>query len=126
MPVLITVSFFTKKYKASEAAIRELSELGPIVLEERLSGPECSLMAVPFVQLTHEGFGRALIIVGKLVVKNIVALGALQAATNVFPKETFLAAIKEALKGKSSLIPLNEQAFQAGVDAAKAFLELLG
>ena len=31
---------------ATEAAIRELSELGPIVLEERLSGPECSLMAV--------------------------------------------------------------------------------
>ncbi len=29
---------------------------------------ECGLMAVPFVQLTHEGFGRALIIVGKLVV----------------------------------------------------------
>jgi probable nitrogen fixation protein len=25
-------------------------------------------MAVPFVQLTHEGFGRALIVVGKLVV----------------------------------------------------------
>ena len=29
---------------------------------------ECKLMAVPFVQLTHEGFGRALIVVGKLVV----------------------------------------------------------
>ena len=29
---------------------------------------ECGLMAVPFVQLTHEGFGRALILVGKLVV----------------------------------------------------------
>lgn len=29
---------------------------------------ECRLMAVPFVQITHEGFGRALIIVGKLVV----------------------------------------------------------
>lgn len=29
---------------------------------------ECGLMAVPFVQLTHEGFGRALIVVGKLVV----------------------------------------------------------
>ncbi len=29
---------------------------------------ECSLMAVPFVQLTREGFGRALIVVGKLVV----------------------------------------------------------
>ncbi len=29
---------------------------------------ECGLMAAPFVQLTHEGFGRALILVGKLVV----------------------------------------------------------
>lgn len=28
---------------------------------------ECSLMAVPLVHLTHEGFGRALITVGKLV-----------------------------------------------------------
>lgn len=28
---------------------------------------ECGLMAVPFVHLTHEGFGRVLIIVGKLV-----------------------------------------------------------
>ena len=29
---------------------------------------ECGLMAVPLVSLTHEGFGRALITVGKLVV----------------------------------------------------------
>jgi probable nitrogen fixation protein len=29
---------------------------------------ECRLMAVPLVHLTHEGFGRALITVGKLVV----------------------------------------------------------
>lgn len=29
---------------------------------------ECGLMAVPFVQITHEGFGRALITVGKLMV----------------------------------------------------------
>ncbi|MEW5890261.1 MAG: NifX-associated nitrogen fixation protein [Pseudomonadota bacterium] len=28
---------------------------------------ECGLMAMPFVHLTHEGFGRVLIIVGKLV-----------------------------------------------------------
>lgn len=28
---------------------------------------ECSLLAVPLVHLTHEGFGRALITVGKLV-----------------------------------------------------------
>ena len=31
---------------ATEAAIRELAEQGPLVLEERLSGPECSLMAL--------------------------------------------------------------------------------
>lgn len=28
---------------------------------------ECGLMAVPMINLTHEGFGRALILVGKLV-----------------------------------------------------------
>jgi phosphoribosylamine--glycine ligase/phosphoribosylaminoimidazole synthetase len=32
--------------EATEAAIRELLEQGPIVLEERLAGPECSLMAI--------------------------------------------------------------------------------
>lgn len=31
---------------------------------------ECRLMAVPLVHLSHEGFGRALITVGKLVVVN--------------------------------------------------------
>ncbi|MGB8859853.1 MAG: phosphoribosylamine--glycine ligase [Ilumatobacteraceae bacterium] len=31
---------------ATEGAIRELVEQGPIVLEERLTGPECSLMAL--------------------------------------------------------------------------------
>jgi probable nitrogen fixation protein len=29
---------------------------------------ECKLMAVPLIHLTHEGFGRALVTVGKLVV----------------------------------------------------------
>lgn len=29
---------------------------------------ECKLMAVPLINITHEGFGRALITVGKLVV----------------------------------------------------------
>ncbi|MBV1789722.1 NifX-associated nitrogen fixation protein [Marinobacterium sp. D7] len=29
---------------------------------------ECGLMAVPMINLSHEGFGRALIMVGKLVV----------------------------------------------------------
>ncbi len=33
---------------------------------------ECGLMATPFINITHEGFGRALIVVGKLVVMNRV------------------------------------------------------
>ena len=60
---------------------------------------------------------------GKAVVKNIVALGALQAATQIFPKETFLAAIRQMLKDKCALIPLNEEAFAWGIKAAEATFE---
>ena len=51
---------------------------------------------------------------GKPVVKNIVALGALQAATGLFPADTFLTAVRQALKDKCALIPLNEEAFEWG------------
>jgi Pyruvate/2-oxoacid:ferredoxin oxidoreductase gamma subunit len=57
---------------------------------------------------------------GRMTVKNIVALGALAGATRLFPAETFLLAIREVLHGKSSLLPLNEQAFAAGRAAALA------
>jgi len=76
--------------------------------------PSITVVGVPFTEIAKG--------LGKLVVKNIVALGALQATTRIFPKETFLAAIQEALKDKAKLIPLNEKAFQAGVEAAEAFL----
>jgi len=67
------------------------------------------LLGVPFTEIAV-GLGKAL-------VKNIVALGALQAATNLFPGETFLTAVREALKEKARLIPMNEAAFAAGVKA---------
>ena len=51
---------------------------------------------------------------GALFVKNTVALGALQAATGVFPEETFLTAIRFTLKDKASMIPINEEAFKSG------------
>jgi 2-oxoisovalerate ferredoxin oxidoreductase beta subunit len=51
---------------------------------------------------------------GNPLVKNIAALGALQAATNLFPAETFLTAIRQALKHKGALIALNEEAFACG------------
>ena len=49
-------------------------------------------------------------------VKNIVALGALNAATDLFPEQTFKTAIAEALRSKCALIPLNEEAYARGVE----------
>jgi 2-oxoisovalerate ferredoxin oxidoreductase beta subunit len=64
---------------------------------------------VPFTRIAAE--------LGKPLVKNIVALGALQAATRLYPAATFLAAVRQALKDKCALIPLNEQAFEWGQKA---------
>jgi 2-oxoisovalerate ferredoxin oxidoreductase beta subunit len=59
-------------------------------------------------------FTEIAVLLGKPVVKNVVALGALQAATHLFPTETLLGAIRQALREKPSLIPLNEEAFARG------------
>jgi 2-oxoisovalerate ferredoxin oxidoreductase beta subunit len=56
---------------------------------------------------------------GRIVVKNIVALGALAAATKLLPEETYLTAIREVLAEKAALIPLNEKAFQRGAAATR-------
>ena len=72
--------------------------------------PSIKLVGVPFTEIAVD--------LGKAVVKNIVALGALQAATNLFPKETLIGAVRQALKDKCALIPLNEQAYAWGMKAA--------
>jgi 2-oxoisovalerate ferredoxin oxidoreductase beta subunit len=51
---------------------------------------------------------------GRVMVKNIVVLGALAGATRLFPDETFLTAIRQALREKGELVPLNERAFSSG------------
>jgi 2-oxoisovalerate ferredoxin oxidoreductase beta subunit len=56
---------------------------------------------------------------GLPIVKNTVALGALQHATGVFPAETFLAAIRQMLRGKGAAAALAEDAFQRGARAAE-------
>ena len=73
------------------------------------------LVGVPFTRIAAE--------LGKPVVKNVVALGALQEATGLFPKETFLTVIRQALREKSALIPLNETAFERGAEAARALVD---
>jgi 2-oxoisovalerate ferredoxin oxidoreductase beta subunit len=67
-------------------------------------------VAVPFTAVAKD--------LGNLVVKNIVALGALQGATKIFPEETFLTAICAALKDKCAMIPVNEEAFRVGAKLA--------
>jgi 2-oxoisovalerate ferredoxin oxidoreductase beta subunit len=70
---------------------------------------EARVVAVPATEIARD--------LGRSVVKNIVALGALQAATGLFPRETFLTAIRVALKDKRDLIPLNESAFAKGAES---------
>jgi 2-oxoisovalerate ferredoxin oxidoreductase beta subunit len=74
--------------------------------------PSVRLIGVPCSEIAKD--------LGRVVVKNIVALGALQAATALFPEETFLTAVREALRDKCALVPLNEQAFRSGMAAAAA------
>ena len=69
------------------------------------------VIGVPMTQIASE--------LGRMVVKNVVALGALQAATSIFPEETFLTAIRQALKSRCAMIPLNEEAFARGSQAAR-------
>ncbi len=56
---------------------------------------------------------------GKPMVKNVVALGALQAASDLFPEATFLTAMRQALRDHCALLPLNEEAFARGARAAR-------
>jgi 2-oxoisovalerate ferredoxin oxidoreductase beta subunit len=77
--------------------------------------PGVRTVGVPFTTVARD--------LGKVVVKNVVALGALQEATNLYPKETFLTGIRQALKEKCAMIPLNEEAFAWGAKLAKEQLK---
>ncbi|MGD0483819.1 MAG: 2-oxoacid:acceptor oxidoreductase family protein [Gemmatimonadales bacterium] len=77
--------------------------------------PGVRTIGVPFATVARD--------LGKVVVKNVVALGALQEATNLFPKDAFLTAIRLALKEKCAMIPLNEEAFAWGAKLARAQLK---
>ncbi len=80
--------------------VEDLSSLPPLASGVKMVG-------VPLTQLAL-GLERPM-------VKNIVALGAIQAVTQLFPPETFLSTIRMVLKDKPALLPLNEAAFAAGL-----------
>jgi Pyruvate/2-oxoacid:ferredoxin oxidoreductase gamma subunit len=81
-----------------------------VIAEAPDLGSGIRTLGIPFTRIASD--------LGKVLVKNVVALGALQAATGLFPAETFLTAIRLALKAKCAMIPLNEQAFAQGGQAA--------
>jgi 2-oxoisovalerate ferredoxin oxidoreductase beta subunit len=81
-----------------------IAELPPLPEGVRVVG-------APFTQIAKD--------LGRVVVKNVVALGALCAATSIFPEETLLTAIRQALRSKCAMIPLNEDAFAWGVKAVR-------
>jgi 2-oxoisovalerate ferredoxin oxidoreductase beta subunit len=94
----------------------QVPEGGVVIYDSSVIGEAPSLrpgtraLGVPLTQVAAD--------LGRVIVKNTVALGALQETTRLFPKETFLAAIRQALSHKCSLIPLNEEAFAWGVRRA--------
>jgi len=77
--------------------------------------PSISMVGVPCMEIAMD--------LGAAKVKNVVALGALQAASQIFPKESFLTSIRQALKNNCAMIELNEEAFGWGI---KAFEEMSG
>jgi 2-oxoisovalerate ferredoxin oxidoreductase beta subunit len=100
-----------------------LSKFGPLVASDGIAiydstvAPDPPRLAsgvvgvpVPMTALAQD--------LGRVTVKNIVALGALAGATHLFPAETFLTAIRQALRDKPALLELNERAFALGVKAA--------
>ena len=75
-------------------------------------GADVRVVGVPFTTVANE--------LGSVVVKNIVALGALQGLTQMFPKDTFLAAIRASLSGHRAMLALDIQAFERGAELAAA------
>ncbi|MDH3367112.1 MAG: 2-oxoacid:acceptor oxidoreductase family protein, partial [Gemmatimonadota bacterium] len=68
--------------------------------------PSIRVYGVPFTQIATD--------LGKRMVKNVVALGALRAASDLFPRESFLGAMRETLQKDCAMLELNEEAFTWG------------
>ncbi len=76
-----------------------IPEPGPLPAGRRV-------LPVPFSRLAAD--------LGRPVIKNVVALGALQAASAVLPADALLDTLRHVLKDKAAILPLNEAAFAAG------------
>jgi 2-oxoisovalerate ferredoxin oxidoreductase beta subunit len=71
--------------------------------------PGIQVVGIPFTQIALD--------LGAARVKNIVALGAFQAATDLLPAESLLVVLRRAFEHNCALLPLNEEAFAWGARA---------
>jgi 2-oxoisovalerate ferredoxin oxidoreductase beta subunit len=77
-----------------------------VIPDPTVLDPAIRVVGVPFTQLAVD--------LGAARVKNIVALGAFQAATQLFPVESFLTVLRDAFRNDCALLPVNEDAFAWG------------
>ncbi len=99
-----------------------LMKFGPTVAEGGVVVYDSSVIAElpemrPGVKVHPVPCSEIALDLGHRIVKNIVALGALAAATGLMHEESLLTAIRESLQHKCALIPLNEEAFRWGIKA---------
>jgi 2-oxoisovalerate ferredoxin oxidoreductase beta subunit len=86
-----------------------------VIAEPPELDPSVTMVGVPCTEIAMD--------LGAAKVKNVVALGALQAASQLFPRETLLTVIRQALRHDCAMIELNEEAFGWGV---RSFEETAG
>ncbi len=70
-----------------------------------------TVLAVPLTKIAAD--------LGKPMVKNLVALGVLQAATRILPAGAITETLAHVLKDKTAVLPLNQAAFAAGQAAVE-------
>lgn len=73
--------------------------------------PGRTLLGIPFTKIASA--------LGKPMVKNVVALGALQAATKLLPDDALIETLAHVLKDKTAVLPLNRAAYAAGLAAVQ-------
>ena len=73
--------------------------------------PGRNVLAIPFTRIAAD--------LGKPMVKNVVALGALQASTRLLPDDALTETLAHVLKDKAAVLPLNRAAFAAGQGAVE-------
>jgi len=95
-----------------------LVRFGPAVAEGGVVVYDSSVVAAPRLADRVRAIGvpcaRIAAELGNPLVKNLVALGALQAATGVLAQATFDSTIREALARNAALIEVNLEAFRRG------------